>query len=142
MFSRSTYRYCTAQACLGEDPVEDVTALEGLLEDATGLMHRWIQQTHESDNLPLLEEACGEGNLIPIFFQSVFLLHDQLWNIQEALGEVREALSCRTIHFLYIDTIHDLACSQTASAVAAGAILMMIHAISSLVLVTLQAAWR
>lgn len=132
-----------SKGCQGDDPVEGVLELLQLLEGATGLMHQWIEQAYLGGFTNFANSSCGEGNRVLEFFDGVFLMHAQLWNIQELLRNLLDdTLSCERVHGLYVAMIHDLGCTDLSAAAASGFLLTLLHATAGLILVSLRASWK
>ena len=89
-----------------------------------------------------IEQKCGNGNNIREFFSGVFTLEPQLTTVQIALSEASSMLSCPNVNTLYTQGVHGSVCTDFASANASGFLLFLATAISSMILITLRAAWR
>lgn len=115
--------------------------MEEILDQSLDLMRTSIEEA-EAVGIDTIKARCGRGNQVDELFTGVFVLRSQLRVVRVALGEAVDILSCPTIHSLYSRAVHDTLCTDLATATADGFLLFLLISLSSMMLITLRAAWR
>lgn len=114
-------------------------AVEGSLNGVLGIIDHHLQDILSNGYGPL-DLACGPNNKLDSFFASVSQLSYYLRNARDVVLETHAALDCDHLSGLYHSLFHDALCSEFASAVAYGFILVLTVAIASLQILTFRGA--
>lgn len=129
------------QCCHDSDPLHVLDAIEGSLNGVLGMIDNHLEDIL-TDGFGDLEMACGHGNKLDSFFASISQLSYYLHNAYEVVQETHDALDCSHVSGLYHELFHGALCTEFASAVSFGFVLVLTVAIASLQILTFRAAWN
>ncbi|KAL3903481.1 MAG: hypothetical protein SGARI_005363 [Bacillariaceae sp.] len=119
------------EGCQGDDPLAELSTLQAVLAETLGIVDQNVDLAFEI-GIPSMEELCGAGNNVALFFDNISLLQDQLDRVNDSLTLTKEALSCPRLNDLYIRAIHGALCTEFATANANGFILFTLVAFSGM----------
>ena len=69
-------------------------------------------------------------------------LQTKFENVDMAIKQGYDALSCPRVNALYIDAVHGAFCTDFATANSNGLMLLLLLSFSGMILITLRASWR
>jgi len=134
--------YVTGCGGMESDPLAEVIVLQGLLQESIAEVDTQLSIASDDSGLQFLERQCGPGNQVKTFFRNLTLLNSKYANVNMAIKQGYDALSCPRVNSLYVDAVHGAFCTDFATANANGLILLIIISFSGMILITLRASWR
>lgn len=134
--------YITGCSGMDSDPLAEVIVLQSLLKESIGEVDEQLSFANDVLGLQFIERECGPGNRVRTFFQNLTVLNRKYTNVNMAIKQGYDALSCPRVNSLYVDAVHGAFCTDFATANSNGLILLFVLSFSGMVLITLRASWR
>jgi len=124
------------------DPLAEVIVLQKLLQESIAEVDTQLSFASDEIGLDFMERQCGPGNRVRTFFRNLTLLQSKFENVDMAIKQGYDALSCPRVNSLYVDAVHGAFCTDFATANSNGLVLLLMLSFSGMVLITLRASWR
>lgn len=134
--------YITGCGDMESDPLAEVIVLQSLLQESIEEVDKQLNFANNVLGLQFIERECGPGNQVRPFFRNVMVLNSKFENVNMAIKQGYDALSCPRVNSLYNDAVHGAFCTDFATANANGLILLVMISFSGMILITLRASWR
>mmetsp|Transcript_33971 Transcript_33971/g.36672 ORF Transcript_33971/g.36672 Transcript_33971/m.36672 type:complete len:812 (+) Transcript_33971:118-2553(+) len=124
-----------------EDPLAEVIVIQLLLQESLDSVGKQISFANDVLGLDLIQTMCG-GDSVELFFNNLLQLNTQFQNVNKAIKQAYDALSCPRINTLYVDAVHNALCTDFATANTNGLLLLIVISFCGMILITLRASWR
>jgi len=134
--------YITGCDGMESDPLAEVVVLQRLLNEAIDEVDTKLSFANDVLGLQFIENKCGPFNRVRPFFQNLTVLNSKFANVNIAIKQGYDALSCPRVNSLYNKVVHEAFCTDFATANANGLVLLVMISFSGMVLITLRASWR
>ncbi len=134
--------YITGCGGIESDPLAEVVVLQSLLKESIAEIDEQLSFANDVLGLQFIERECGPGNRVRTFFQNLTVLNRKYANVNTAIKQGYDALSCPRVNSLYVDAVHGAFCTDFATANSNGLVLLFVLSFSGMVLITLRASWR
>jgi len=134
--------YVTGCGGMESDPLAEVIILQALLQESIKDVDTQVAFANDVTGLEFIENECGPGNRVRDFFTGLEEFNGKFSNIDQAIKQGYDALSCPRVNALYIEAVHGAFCTDFATANANGLVLLLVISFSGMILITLRASWR
>jgi len=134
--------YLTGCGGTESDPLAEVIVLQKLLQESIAEVDTQLSFASDDVGIDFMERQCGQGNRVRTFFRNLTLLQSKFENVDMAIKQGYDALSCPRVNSLYVDAVHGAFCTDFATANSNGLVLLLMLSFSGMVLITLRASWR
>lgn len=124
------------------DPLAEVIIIQSLLQESLKNVDTQTSFANDVLGLESIESQCGASNQVRLFFDNLTVLNDQFADVNKAIKQAYDALSCPRVNTLYVQAVHGALCTDFATANANGLILLIVISFCGMILITLRAAWR
>mmetsp|Transcript_67 Transcript_67/g.140 ORF Transcript_67/g.140 Transcript_67/m.140 type:complete len:731 (-) Transcript_67:129-2321(-) len=124
------------------NPLSEVIVAQGLLQESLNSVNNQVSFANDVLGLSFIEEQCGPTNQVRLFFDNVLLLNEQFAEVNKAIKQGYDALSCPRLNTLYVEAVHGALCTDFATANTNGLLLLIVLSFSGMILITLRASWR
>ena len=127
------------------DPLAEVIIIQGLLQESLDSVDTQTSFAYDVLGLDLIKENCGGDSgteQVQLFFDNIQLLNIQFRNVNQAIKQAYDAVSCPRINTLYVDVVHNALCTDFATANTNGLLLLIIISFCGMILITLRSSWR
>lgn len=129
--------------CASQDFVQEIETLSKRTGTIVDILHSTtlLVDTVGKDQVG---STCSNGNSGEdnYFFALLPRLVQHYSSIQFSLDDLADTLACEDTHRLFDDIVNEALCTEIASALSWGCILFGLLGVSSMVVVSLRAAWR
>ena len=110
------------------DPLAEVIIIQGLLQESLDSVDTQTSFAYDVLGLDLIKENCGGDSgteQVQLFFDNIQLLNIQFRNVNQAIKQAYDAVSCPRINTLYVDVVHNALCTDFATANTNGLLLLI-----------------
>jgi len=134
--------YITGCGGMESDPLAEVIVIQSLLKESIAEVDTHLSFANDDLGLDFIERECGRGNRVRTFFENLTVLNRKYADVNMAIKQGYDALSCPRVNSLYVEAVHEAFCTDFATANANGLILLFTLSFSGMVLISLRASWR
>ncbi len=134
--------YITGCSGLESDPLAEVIVIQSLLKESIAEVDTHLSFANDDLGLEFIERECGRGNRVRPFFENLTMLNRKYADVNMAIKQGYDALSCPRVNSLYVEAVHEAFCTDFATANVNGLILLFTLSFSGMVLISLRASWR
>lgn len=125
-----------------EDPLQELVVVQGLLEESLEYVNTQVSFANDVLGLEFIQGQCGASNQVELFFDNLSVLNAQLFEVNKAIKNAYDAVSCPRVNALYVEAVHGALCTDFATSNTNGLLLLIVISFSGMIMITLRAAWR
>mmetsp|Transcript_14641 Transcript_14641/g.30462 ORF Transcript_14641/g.30462 Transcript_14641/m.30462 type:complete len:736 (+) Transcript_14641:161-2368(+) len=125
-----------------ENPLAELVVVQNLLQESLTSVDTQASFATDVLGLDFIERSCGASNQVKLFFDNLTVVNKQFANLDRAIDQAYNALSCQRVNALYVEAVHGALCTDFATANTNGLLFLILISFSGMVLITLRAACR
>jgi len=137
LYNASLYWF---DGCNSMDPFEGVSDYQTLIKTSKDSMMA-LKSMIDNVTIAELENICGVIGAFDSFDLYLNRLNDNFVGMTDSLAKLTDILSCETVNSIYIDAVHDTACTDVPKAMLWTLTSLLIVSVLGMVMITLRSSW-